>query len=104
MRGRGRRPTPLRSTRAASPPRRCSRSARSTARWDGRDREKRFEYRGAARATSAELDPDRVLLLDLRRTNNTQALTPRSSAVASRLAGRWLIWFEDLLLSYASLV
>ncbi len=71
--------------------------------WDGRDREKTFVYRGA-RALSAEVDPDRTLLLDLKRMYNGRTLAPRSAAAATRWAGRWLIWMQDLLLSYASLV
>ena len=72
--------------------------------WDGRDRERTFSYRSSAPAIAAEIDPARVLLLDLNRTNNSRTMTPQGGAVATRWAGRWLIWMQDLLLTYASLV
>jgi hypothetical protein len=72
--------------------------------WDGRGREKRFEYLGPAPVVSAQLDPDRVLLLDLNQTNNSRTLAPVSGTAGTRWAGRWLLWMEDALLTYASLL
>jgi hypothetical protein len=72
--------------------------------WDGRSREKRFEYLGPAPAVSAQLDPDRVLLLDLNQANNSRTLAPASDTAGTRWAGRWLLWMEDALLTYASLL
>lgn len=72
--------------------------------WDGRDRAKTFHYRSPARAVSATVDPDRILLLDLHRTNNSSTLAPQAGTAASTWAGRYMIWLEDLLLSYASLM
>jgi len=43
------------------------------------------------------------MLLDLARTNNSKTLAPRSSVAASRWTVRYLLWLEDLLLTYASL-
>jgi hypothetical protein len=71
--------------------------------WDGRAREKTFRYRGPARAVSAVVDPDRTLLLDLRRTNNSKSLVPKTSTAASIWSARYMTWLEDLLLNYASL-
>jgi hypothetical protein len=71
--------------------------------WDGRDERRTFRYRSPARAVSATIDPDRVLLLDLDRTNNSRTLTPRTAAAATRWASIYLLWLEHLLLSYASL-
>jgi hypothetical protein len=72
--------------------------------WDGRSREKRFEYLGPAPAVTAQLDPERVLLLDLNQTNNGRTLAPASGTAGTRWAGRWLLWMEDALLTYASLL
>jgi hypothetical protein len=72
--------------------------------WDGRDREKTFVYRSRARASSAEVDPDRTLLMDVSRTNNSRTLAPQSGTAATRWAGRWLIWLQDFLLGSAALV
>jgi hypothetical protein len=72
--------------------------------WDGRDSEKTFRYRSPASAVSAAIDPDRTLLLDLEQTNNSTTLAPQAGPAAFRWAARYLVWLEDLLLSYASLV
>lgn len=72
--------------------------------WDGRDEEKTLRYHGASRVVSAAVDPQQTLLLDLRPTNNSRALAPRAATAATRWAARYMIWLEDLLLSYASLV
>ena len=71
--------------------------------WDGRAREKTFHYRGPAAAVSATVDPDRQMLLDLRRTNNSRTLAPKAGLAASIWTTRYMIWLQDLLLTYASL-
>ena len=72
--------------------------------WDGRSREKTFRYRSPARAVSAAVDPDHTLLLDVKQTNNSVTLTPRTGSAASRWAARWLPWLEHALLNAAALV
>jgi hypothetical protein len=76
---------------------------RRTDYWDGRAREKTFHYRGPALAQSAVVDPDRTMLLDLARTNNSITLAPRSGVAASLWSARYMLWLQDLLLTYASL-
>jgi hypothetical protein len=73
-------------------------------RWDGRDQWKLYTYDRAGRAVSAEVDPDRVLLLDVNTTNNSRALVPRGSQTATKWALKWMVWLQDLLLSWAFLV
>jgi hypothetical protein len=68
--------------------------------WDGRDMWRRFEFERPARAVSAEVDPDRVLLLDLNYTNNSRTLAPRAEAAARKWSLAWLIWLQDQLLTY----
>jgi len=71
--------------------------------WDGRGRERTFEYRSPSRAVSAEVDPDRVLLLDRNRANNGVTLeTGPARTAATRWAARWMIWMEDALLTYVA--
>jgi hypothetical protein len=49
---------------------------------------------------SAEVDPDRVLLLDLNRSNNGVTLDSGvARTAATRWAARWMIWMEDALLT-----
>jgi hypothetical protein len=75
-----------------------------TDRWDGRARERTFRYRSPARAISAVVDPERVLLLDTRQSNNSLTLVPRSGAVASHWARLWMVWLQHFLLTYGCLV
>ena len=71
--------------------------------WDGRDSARVFEYRSRSRAVSAEVDPDRVLLLDLNRGNNGVTLdSGPARTAATRWAARWMIWLEDALLTYVA--
>jgi hypothetical protein len=42
-----------------------------------------------------------VLLLDINRTNNSRTLAPQAAKAARQWAGRWLVWFQDLVMTYA---
>ncbi len=68
--------------------------------WDGRERWKQFEVDRPVRAVSAEVDPERVLLLDVNYTNNTRSLAPKANAAARKWSLTWLIWLQDHLLTY----
>jgi hypothetical protein len=69
--------------------------------WDGRDRWKTFEIRDAAPIAKVEVDPDRVLLLDVNYTNNSWTSRPRGPEAARKWALRWLTWVQEVLLTYA---
>ncbi len=69
-------------------------------RWDGRDRWRLYQYDRAARAVSAQVDPDRVLLLDIDYTNNSYTLKPRAAEAARKWSLAWLVWLQDVLLTY----
>jgi len=68
--------------------------------WDGRETWKLFEVEKNVRAVSAQVDPGRVLLLDLDYTNNSMSLAPRSAEAARKWSLAWLIWLQDQLLTY----
>ena len=68
--------------------------------WDGRDRWKMFEVDRPARAVTAQVDPERVLLLDANYTNNSRSLAPKTNAAARKWSLAWLIWLQDHLLTY----
>ena len=72
--------------------------------WDGRDSRKKFSYRSAARGISAVVDPDRTMLLDVNRTNNSRMLQSRTGPADTRWAARWMLWLEHALLGYGALV
>ena len=56
------------------------------------------------RARHAEVDPDRVLLLDLNATNNSFTLQPKGRQAARKWSLAWLIWLQDHLLTYGFFV
>ena len=73
-------------------------------RWDGRARWQNFSFDRPARAVSAQVDPERVLLLDTSFTNNSRTLEPARDEAATKWSLRWMIWLQDLFLTYAFLV
>ena len=72
-----------------------------TERLDGAEPWHAFRYRRAARVATVEVDPNRVLTLDLNYTNNSWTATPRASDASYKWAVRWLTWLETVLLTYA---
>jgi hypothetical protein len=73
-------------------------------RWDGRDRWRAFRFVRPSRARSAEVDPDRVLLLDVDYTDNSRSLQPNGRAAATKWSLTWLISLQDLLMTYGFFV
>ena len=53
------------------------------------------------RIAKVEVDPDRILLLDVNYTNNSWSAAPRAAEASAKWATRWLTWVQELLLSYA---
>ena len=72
--------------------------------WDGVDRRRIYVYDGASRARSVQVDPQRILLLDVNYTNNSRTLEPRASEASLKWSLRWMAWLQDALLTYAFLV
>jgi hypothetical protein len=73
-------------------------------RWDGRERWKAFEIDTPVRARLAQIDPERVLLLDVNYTNNSATLAPRARAAGRKWSLVWLVWLQDHLLTYGFFV
>lgn len=69
-------------------------------RWDGRDAWKAFEVEHASPARLAQVDPDRVLLLDANVTNNSATLAPAAPYAARKWSLAWMIWLQGHLLTY----
>ena len=74
---------------------------RITERWDGRDLWRHFRYDRDTRARTAQVDPRRVLLLDVNYTNNSHTLAPKTAAAATKWSLKWLVWLQDLMLTWA---
>jgi hypothetical protein len=77
---------------------------RISERWDGVDRWKAYTYDRPSPAVSAQVDPNRVLLLDVNYTNNSKTLEPKSESAARKWTAVWTVWLENCLLAWASLV
>jgi Peptidase family M1 domain len=76
-----------------------------TEHWAGDSRWQAFSYDGRSTPIkSVEVDPNRVLLLDVNYTNNSWTSRPAAAAAATRWSAAWMIWLEDCLLSWAALV
>ena len=63
-----------------------------------------FEAVKPSRAAFVEIDPDRVLLLDVNMTNNSATLAPSAPAAARKWSLAWLVWLQDHLLTYGFFV
>ena len=68
--------------------------------WDGRDEEVVLTYTSASRAAWASVDPEAFLMLDDNRANNTLRLSRPFHPTGARLAMNWLVWLQDVMLSY----
>jgi len=77
---------------------------RVTERWDGRERWTMYVYERPSQALHAQVDPNRVLLLDVSPTNNSRTLRPQGRRAATKWSAKWLVWLEDYLLTWAALV
>jgi hypothetical protein len=62
-----------------------------------------WRWERAARAVSAQVDPQRVLLLDVNLTNNSYTLQPEGHRAARAWAARWMIWLQDALVTWTSM-
>ena len=69
--------------------------------WDGQDRRVIYTYERPVKAATVQVDPDRVLLLDINYTNNSRTLAPRTRTASLKWSLRWMTWLEDLMLTYA---
>jgi peptidase M1-like protein len=72
-----------------------------TEQWKGLDRRVIYVYDRPARVANVQVDPRRVLLLDTTYTNNSRTLQPRSGEASLGWAARWMVWLQDLMLTYA---
>ncbi len=69
-------------------------------RWDGRDRRQIYVYERPEQAMMVQVDPSRVLLLDVSYTNNSRTLAPRTDEATLKWSLKWMVWIQDLMLTY----
>ena len=72
--------------------------------WDGRGRWQVFTFDRPVKAVSAQIDPERKLLLDTNYTNNSKTMEPAADRAATKWSLRWMVWLQDLFMTWAFLV
>jgi len=68
--------------------------------WDGKARWIRLDYTGP-RVERVDVDPERVLVLDLDRANNTWLRTPKTSLAAVKWSSKWMFWVQNVMEAFA---
>ncbi len=71
--------------------------------WDGEARWKLFTDERPSKLAYAAVDPERVLLLDLDYTNNSR-LRESDDLAAGKWASKWMVWLQDLLMTFTFFV
>ncbi len=69
--------------------------------WDGLSRWELYVEERRAKLSYAVVDLERKLLLDLNYTNNSKLLEPRARLPARKWASKWMIWLQDLLVTFS---
>jgi len=72
--------------------------------WDGQERRAIYVYERPVRGATVQVDPERVLLLDVAYTNNSRTLTPGSDKASLKWSLKWMVWLQDLMLTYGFFV
>ena len=72
--------------------------------WDVRDAVFTRDYQGPSRAVAASVDPEAVLLLEDNRADNSRVLDAGVNVEGVRLAVRWIVWLQDVMLSCTGLL
>jgi len=65
--------------------------------WQGTERWVSYGYQGSAQISTVQVDPKRVLALDVNLTNNSWTSDPSSSFAARKWSFKWLIWLQNLM-------
>ncbi len=69
--------------------------------WDGQARWKLYVEERSSKLAHAIVDPERKLMLDLYYTNNSKRLEPDATLPARKWASKWMVWVQDLLMTFA---
>jgi hypothetical protein len=65
--------------------------------WDGKGRWTRFSYTRPAGVRQVEVDPRRVLVLDVNSTNNSWTRETNATAASLKWTSKWAVWLQSLL-------
>ncbi len=72
--------------------------------WSGQGRWQVFTFDRPVKAVSAQIDPERRLLLDTSYTNNSMVVEPSTERAATKWTLRWMVWLQDLFMTSAFLI
>ncbi len=72
--------------------------------WDGRARWRRFVHEGPSKLDHAVVDPERTLLLDLDRTNDSLLREDPGWLAPAKWSSKWLVWLQDLMQTFTAFV
>ena len=64
--------------------------------WDGQEAWTKLTFVRATKLTSATVDPDRNVPLDINYTNNSRTLEPQKLGI-TKVAARWMFWWQFIL-------
>lgn len=76
----------------------------ATARWDGRDARRTFEFESPSPAVSARLDPEGALLLDPTPLDHSWSAQPQTNVPITKWVARWMVWLQHAMLTYTALL
>jgi hypothetical protein len=68
--------------------------------WDGQDRWKMVTADRPSKLRYAVVDPEHKLALDLDTTNNSRVLEPAAALPVAKWTSRWMLWLQDLLVTF----
>ena len=66
-------------------------------RWDGKERWAKFEYVRPDKVEQVVVDPDRILVLDVNRTNNSWKRQTPARLASWKWASKWMVWLQHKL-------
>jgi hypothetical protein len=69
--------------------------------WDGQARWQAITDHGPSPIVRVEVDPNRILMLDLNYTNNSWTATPQAPLAARKWSLRWMSWLQEVMLTDA---
>ena len=64
--------------------------------WNGQEQRAIYVYEKPVRGTTAQVEPDHVLLLDVAYTNNSRTLEPSSGRASLKWSLKWMVWLRNL--------
>jgi hypothetical protein len=72
--------------------------------WDGQGASKRFAFEGPARPVRVDVDPGHFNLLDTNLIDQQRSMGGATNVSIAKWAARWVVWLQDALLVYTTIV